>query len=308
MIPEAGIALLVLAIVWFGVGKGIAPLARLSDEIKARSPRDLHAIDDAQAPTEVKPIVAGLNNLFEQMTHSTRNQQRFIANAAHQLRTPIAALQAHAELAMRHPVTPEVRAELTQVLQATLRTANLAKQLLALSRAEPGGHAVDTATLVDLKRIAEALADEGVHRALEKNIDLGFELDAARTLGDPVLLREAAANLIDNAVEYVPQHGHITMRTGVEGAHAFLEVEDDGPGIPPAERERVLERFYRVPGTLGEGSGLGLAIVREIVQLHQGELLVADGAGGRGCRVRISVAAAPAQSAMAATLGRAGPQ
>jgi len=167
-----------------------------------------------------------------------------------------------------------------------VRTARLANQLLALARAEPGARS--TTALVDLKSLAEDEADAWVHQALARDADLGFELAPAPVDGDAFLLREALANLVHNALEYSPRGARITLRTGRREGSAFLEVEDDGPGVPAAERARVLERFYRVPGTPGTGSGLGLAIVREIAASHGATLAINEGMGGRGCRVAIT--------------------
>jgi two-component system sensor histidine kinase TctE len=281
---------LTLVIVWFGVARGLAPLYRLSDEIRKRSARDLRPIEPAEAPEETKALIEALNQLLIQVEELHRNQQRFLANAAHQLRTPLAGLQAHAELALAQPLPQAARAEVEQVHSATVRTARLANQLLALARAEPGGHAGIRST-VDLKRLVEEAADEWVHQAMVRDIDLGFELQPATVQGDVVLLREALGNLVHNAIEYVPRGGRVTVHTGAREGEPFIEVEDDGPGIPAAERTRVLERFYRVPGTSGTGSGLGLAIVREIATAHGASLEIQDGGlpgpAGPGCRVRI---------------------
>jgi two-component system sensor histidine kinase TctE len=284
--PELLIAVATLVIVWFGVKRGLGPLESLSEEIKERSPRDLRPIDAGAAPEETRPLLAALNGLLEQVAESSRSQQRFLANAAHQLRTPLAGLQAHTELALAQPLPEAVRAQLGQVHQATIRTARLANQLLALARAEPGARG-DPAN-VNLKSVVEAEADAWVHQALARDVDLGFELERAPVEGDAFLLREALANLVHNAIEYSNRGGRVTVRTGARNGQVFAEVEDDGPGIPPAERGRVLERFYRVPGTAGTGSGLGLAIVREIAAGHGAGIELAEGVGARGCRVAIT--------------------
>jgi two-component system sensor histidine kinase TctE len=231
--------------------------------------------------------VGALNQLFGQVAESSSNQQRFLANAAHQLRTPLAGLQAHTEIALAQDVPEAHRAQLEQVHRATIRTARLANQLLALARAEPGGTRVDTRR-VDLRTVVEGVADEWVHRAMAKEIDLGFELSDAPVAGDALLLREALANLIHNALEYTPHAGRVTVTTGLRNNRAFLEVEDDGPGIPAAERGQVLERFYRITGTAGTGSGLGLSIVREIALAHGAEIAISSGAHGRGCKVELT--------------------
>ena len=290
LLPEMLIALATVVIVWFGVKRGLGPLARLSDEIKARSPGDLRPIDAAGTPEETRPLVSALNDLLGQLAQASRNQQRFLANAAHQLRTPLAGLQAHTELALAKPLPEPARGELEHVREATIRTARLANQLLALARAEPGARG--DAAKVDLKALVEGEADAWVHQALARDVDLGFDLAPASVRGDAFLLREALANLVHNGIEYCPHGGRVTVRTGERDGRPFAEVEDDGPGIPVSERERVLERFYRVPGTPGTGSGLGLAIVREIAAGHGAAIVIGEGAGNesgrQGCRVALT--------------------
>ena len=291
LMPEALLAVAMLVIVWFGVARGLSPLERLSGEIKARSPRDLSPMDADRAPEEARTLVHALNGLLARVDDANRNQQHFIANAAHQLRTPLAGLQAHAELALRQPVPEAARAQLEQVHRATERTVRLANQLLSLSHAEPGAAATDLQGTADLRSVVEDGADDWVHRALAKGVDLGFDLAEAPVRGDAFMLREAAANLVYNAIEYTPAGGSVTVRTGLREGAARLEVEDDGPGIPPAERRRVLERFYRLPGSPGVGSGLGLAIVHETARAHGGTVEILEGPGGRGTRVAVSLPA-----------------
>lgn len=285
ILPELLIAAATLLIVWFGVKRGLRPLARLSEEIKARSAGDLRPIDAAGAPEETRPLVGALNGLLEEVSAASRKQQRFLADAAHQLRTPLAGLQAHAELALAQPLPEPSRAQVERVHQATIRTGRLANQLLALARAEPGARSVNSR--VDLKAIVEGEADAWVHQALARDIDLGFELEPAPVDGDAFLLREALANLMHNALEYPPRGARVTVRTGRRESGVFVEIEDDGPGIAPAQRARVLERFYRVPGTPGTGSGLGLAIVREIAAGHGATVVIGDSSSA-GCRVAIT--------------------
>jgi two-component system sensor histidine kinase TctE len=284
--PGLLIAAATLVIVGFGVRRGLWPLARLSEELKARSPRDLRPIDAAAAPEETRPLVSALNGLLEELSQAAENQQRFLANAAHQLRTPLAGLQAHTELALAEPMPDSCRAHLEQVHQATIRTARLANQLLALARAEPGARGAPAE--VNLRSLVESEADAWVHHALARDVDLGFELEPAPVKGDAFLLREALGNLVHNAMEYSHAGARVTVRTGQRAGQSFAEVEDEGPGIAPQERSRVLERFYRVPGTPGTGSGLGLAIVREIAAGHGAEIELRDGAGARGCRVALT--------------------
>jgi two-component system sensor histidine kinase TctE len=273
------------------VARGLSPLQELSEQIRRRSPRDLRPVEAAAVPEEARPLVDGMNRLLGEVAETSRQQQRFLADAAHQLRTPLAGLQAHAELALALPMPADCRAELVQVHGATVRTARLANQLLALARAEAGARGTDAPARTDLRRVVGESADEWVRRALARQIDLGFELSDAVAQADPFLLREALANLVHNALEYTPAGGRVTVRVrrrpAAAGPEVVIEVEDDGPGIPAFERERVLERFYRIPGTGGTGSGLGLAIVREIVQAHGAALALGEGEEGRGCRVTL---------------------
>jgi two-component system, OmpR family, sensor histidine kinase TctE len=285
LFPDFLIAIATLVIVWFGVKRGLQPLARLSDEIKSRSAGDLRPVNAEGAPAEARPLVGALNGLLEEVSAASHKQQRFLADAAHQLRTPLAGLQAHTELALAQPMPDACRAQLEQVHRATIRTARLANQLLALARAEPGARS--TTAKVDLKGIAGGEADAWLRQSLTRDIDLGFELESAPVEGDAFLLREALSNLVHNALEYSSRGGRVTVRTGRANGNAFLEVEDDGPGIAQQERTRVLERFYRVPGTPGTGSGLGLAIVREIAASHAAAMFIKDGTAG-GCRVGIT--------------------
>lgn len=299
LVPTLLIAIATLVIVWFGVKRGLAPLARLSEQIKERSPRDLRPIEIGPVPEEAKPMVGALNDLLGQVEEANSNQQRFLANAAHQLRTPLAGLQAHTELALGQAVPDACRIELEQVHLATVRTARLANQLLALARAESAGDREAALEPLDMRRVVEGVADEWVHRGLARDIDLGFDLAEARVRGNEFLLREALANLVHNALEYTPAGGHVTVRTATrragDGARAVLEVEDDGPGIPPEQRAQVVQRFYRAPGTAGTGSGLGLAIVSEIAGLHGASVEIGEAtAGGHGCRVSLIFPAAPA--------------
>jgi two-component system sensor histidine kinase TctE len=291
VLPEFLIAAAMLAVVWFGVKRGLEPLDRLSGEIKSRSPREPSPVDLAHAPAEAHTLVSALNQLLERVADSNRNQQRFLANAAHQLRTPLAGLQAHTELAMAQPVPESCRAELEYVHRATVRTVRLANQLLSLARAEPGGSASVLLDHVDLRSIVDDAADEWVHQALARGVDLGFDLAECRVKADAFLLREAFANIVHNALDYAGKGATVTVRTVVRtsahGTAMVFEVEDDGPGIPAGERERVLERFYRVAGTPGEGSGLGLAIVQEIALAHGGRLDIGDGPGGKGSCVAL---------------------
>ncbi|MCA3071472.1 MAG: sensor histidine kinase N-terminal domain-containing protein [Rhodocyclaceae bacterium] len=299
-IPDLMVATMAMVLVWFGILRSLAPLERLRSEIAQRSARDLRPLDGSYAPTEVRPLVATLNDLLGDLRDALDAQQRFTANAAHQLRTPLAGLQTQVELALRQPAPEPMLRSLHQLRSATVRAAHLANQLLALSRAEPGGHRPDALRALDLRSVAQDAASLWVPRALAKDLDLGFELEAAPIVGDARLLRDLLDNLIENAIRYTPAGGSITVRTAVESDNAVLSVVDDGPGIPSGQREQVFQRFYRAPGTIGDGSGLGLAIVQEIANVHAARVTIDDGPAGRGTLIRASFAKAPPGSVPAA--------
>jgi two-component system sensor histidine kinase TctE len=235
-------------------------------------------------PVEVMPLIGALNRLLSRLNAAIESQQRFIANAAHQLRTPLAGLKTHAELARRQPSTVELKSLLDMIAGETERTSHLVNQLLTLARAEPGETAGRQP--VNLHEIIGRDVRTWVQRAVGKNIDLGFELEDAWVLGEPLLLRELFANLLDNALAYTQLGGRVTVRTAAREGETILEVEDNGPGIPEAEREKVFERFYRIAATGGEGCGLGLSIVAEIAERHGGRVELTPPPGGRGTLMR----------------------
>ncbi|MBI2315648.1 MAG: sensor histidine kinase N-terminal domain-containing protein [Betaproteobacteria bacterium] len=285
--PALALAIAALALSWFGIGRSLAPLGRLRAEIDSRSPRDLHPVSEDRIPIEVRPLVRALNHLLARLKSAIEGQQRFIANAAHQLRTPLAGLKTHAELARREPSSSQMRSLLDMVAQETERTSHLVNQLLTLARAEGGAEQEAGRQPLNLHEIATRAVHEWVPRALAKNIDLGFELEDAWTLADALLVREMLANLLDNALAYTQAGGAVTVRSRNAAGSSILEVQDNGPGIAPAERTRVFERFYRVPGSGAEGCGLGLAIVAEIAERFGARVELSTSADGRGTLIRV---------------------
>ena len=203
---------------WFGVRRGLAPLQSLQVEIAARSHRDLRPVPEHHAPDEVRPVVASLNALLARLNDSMNGQQRFLANAAHQLRTPCPGCKPGSSLPCAVPCPLRLRATLTHLLDATVRTAHLANQLLTLARAEPGAMPPDAMQPLDLRNVVEDAAREWVPRAMERQIDLGFDMENAWLVGEPLLIRELLANLIDNALRYTPAGGSVTVRCLQAGA------------------------------------------------------------------------------------------
>jgi two-component system sensor histidine kinase TctE len=287
---------LVLAVMgWLAIVRSLKPVESLSKDIEQRSPDHLGAVDRPDIPREVAPLVTALNGLFARVVTASAAEKAFIADAAHQLRTPLTVLRTETELALLEAHPPQLEGLLRRLHLATTRAARLANQLLSQARAEHERHnsAIER---FDLKQIASEAAEEWVARSVDAGVDLGFELESARVDGHGFLLREMLANLLDNAINYAGHGARITIRTGtIEGAPAcaMLEVEDNGPGIPPENRERAFERFQR-GNAGGTGSGLGLSIVRDIAGHHGARAELLDGPGGIGLKVRITFALADA--------------
>ncbi|WP_343672323.1 sensor histidine kinase [Paraburkholderia heleia] len=291
ILPQFVILPLAILLVWFGLSRGLAPLHALQSNIRMRRPDDLSPLEARRAPPEIEPLVTSFNDLLTRLEQNMELQKRFIADAAHQMKTPLAGLRTQAELALRQNAPAEVHRSLEQIATSSEHAARLVTQLLALARAE-NRMSGQVFTAVDVADVARHAVRDWVQPALAKQMDLGYEGpetacdseeddgEAARVEvdGNPVMLREMLSNLIDNAIRYTPAGGRITVRVRPEPAAGVvhLEVEDTGMGIPGAERERVLERFYRILGRDGEGSGLGLAIVREIATMHGGTLAIDD--------------------------------
>ena len=300
------------AVNW-AVTRALRPLIELKEAVERRSPRDLSAIDPLTTPAEVQPLVSALNRLFGLVNDQAEGQRRFVADAAHQLRTPLAGLQAQVEAWAQAAQAPGAGGNLRlpadkiiKLRSATRRTSQLANQLLALSRADASAAAAQAMQSVDLKDLSESVLSAHLDAATSKGIDLGLEAEPALACGHAWLLRELLGNLVDNAIKYTPPGGAVTIRCGGLASRAgalahpgaslgvFLEVVDNGPGIAPGERAKALQRFYRLQGTVGEGNGLGLAIADEIARLHHSQLALdhaSDRSGGvgsaRGLRVQL---------------------
>ncbi len=281
-LPLMGLMLLTSLLVWGGISRGLSPLRRLRRMVENRSPRDMAPIEASDAPSEVRALAASINTLLAEVNGQVTQQRRFIADAAHQLRTPLAGLKSQnelvrSELQAEQPDMARALRQLGQVDASVARTIHLVNQLLALARAEPeAGLSLEP---LDLARLAREVTAEAVPRALARKQDLGFEGPdgAAPILGHAGLLRELLANLVDNAIQYSPAGSEITVTLALDGDEAELAVRDAGPGIPPAERDKVFQRFYRVdPQQNSKGCGLGLAIVQEIARRHHSSVKLAD--------------------------------
>jgi two-component system sensor histidine kinase TctE len=269
-------------------------LSRLHDAVEARTPRQLQRFSEAEAPGEVRPLIRGFNRLLELLDDAAATQRRFVADAAHQMRTPVAGLLAQLELLQRNPNAAAVQSELDTLNRGIAQLAHSANQLLALARAEPLTSLPDGLRTVALPTLVGELVERNIDRAIKLGIDLGADTQDVAVTGDAWLLDDLVSNLVDNALKYTPRGGHVTVRCarGADGA-PYLEVEDDGPGIPEAERLRVRERFYRRPGSAGTGAGLGLAIVEEIARVHGARFSIDAGPDGKGARMRVRFPATP---------------
>lgn len=288
LLPQFALIPLVAILSYLGLTRGLQPLRRLRERIAGRRPGDLSPLAAEQAPEEVRPLLLSLNEMMRRLEVNLEAQQRFIADAAHQLRTPLTGLKMQADLAADELDPVRLQESMRLIAQSTDRAAHLTKQLLTLARTESSHDKLHRVEPCDLRALARAVTIEWAERAMAKEIDLAFECGEwpHMTEGVPLLLRELLSNLIDNAIKYTPRGGRVTVRLRAT-EFLVLEVEDTGAGIPEAERSKVFERFYRVLGNAESGSGLGLPIVQEIADRHRASVELHGGDAG-GCLFRVS--------------------
>ena len=311
MLPQFAILPLAALLVWLALVRGIRPLAELADRIRARRPDDLSPLQDEAVPQEVAPLVGSVNDLLTRLKVSIATQKRFLADAAHQLKTPLAGLRMQAELARREGGSAaDLKESLEQIGRASVRATHTVNQLLALARAEEGGSA-QAREPCDLAALTIDVVREAVPRAIQQRVDLGYEgpepgAPQLTLPGNPTLLRELIRNLVENALHYAPTGGaeavEVTVRVLADPAQQLLavQVEDNGPGIAEAERELVFQPFYRALGTNVDGTGLGLPIVVEIARQHGAQVSVAPARPGQnppGARFTVRFQDLPARDA-----------
>jgi two-component system sensor histidine kinase QseC len=290
-----GIPLLLLLLSLL-IRHGLAPLSALARQVAARRPGSIAPFMLARTPPEIAPLVEALNGLLARVRDALERERRFTADAAHELRTPLAALVLHGQNAARAATAAEREASLQRMLQGLDRAVHLAEQMLAYSRAAAPGDA----SRVDRVALAPLLheAAEGIQpRALERRcaVEIAEAPSAAgndAVTGDRQKLLSLVSNLLDNAVRYGPEGGRVRAEVACENGAVVLAISDQGPGVPSDLRERVFESYYRIPGTTGQGGGLGLAIVREIAEAHGARVAIEEGPGGRGARVVVRFPAA----------------
>ena len=292
IVPQLLLVLFTIIIIWFGVERGLQPLFDLQAAVSKRSYLDLSSIEMPDVPTEVMILVNSVNSLMRQLESVLSAQNRFIADAAHQLRTPLAGAQAQLELALLESDPDQHQELLERVSTSMERLSHTITQLLSLARNQQDASHNMVMSRVNLNKIAQEVTTDMVPTAIKKGLDLGFEADTQSTiiLGESKRLKEMLYNLVDNALLYTPAGGKVTVKVQHEAGEIVLSVIDNGPGIPKSEREKVFERFHRVIGTGQEGSGLGLAIVMEIAQLHQANVEIADEPRKKGLNIQVSFA------------------
>ena len=279
MLPQFALLPLAVLLVWLALVHGIKPLKQLEERIRERKPDDLSPLDDKAVPMEVAPLVVSVNDLLERLKDSIATQKRFLADAAHQLKTPLAGLRMQADLAQRSGSSEEdLKKSLLQIGRASVQATRTVNQLLSLARAE-GGVTHLPLQSCDMAALSSDVLQDCLASAMDKGLDLGYEgvavgTPGAQVQGNPTLLKEMVRNLVENAIHYTPstpeRQGVITLRVLVDPYSKVLvmQVEDNGPGIPLPERDLVFQPFYRALGTNVDGSGLGLPIVKGIAQQH----------------------------------------
>jgi two-component system sensor histidine kinase TctE len=294
--PQVALVGIASLLAWLGISRGLKPLTDLAAQIEARDQNNLTPVPQAGLPREARVLAERINALLVRVDSAIRAQKRFVADAAHQLRTPLAAVMLHAEWAQRAPDGATEREALRALHRSVERAGRVSQQLLSLARTDPGAtNAVELKPL-DLVALARRVGEEWIPRALKRDIDFGLIVPDTPVgiTGDDRLLSELLSNLIDNALRYSSPAGRVSVIVEA-GLQPKLAVQDDGPGIPEDERVRIFERFYRMPGSEGDGCGLGLAIVEEIARLHSSTVEVSTGSDARGSRFTVVFGGPPLQ-------------
>jgi two-component system sensor histidine kinase TctE len=280
----------IIVILVFALSRIFRPLLALRESIRLRGTEDLTPIPVKDVPTEVQPLIDAINSHMSRLARMLQTRRRFLADAAHQIRTPLAVLGTQAEYGRRQSSPTEMRSTFVSMLDSIRSTRHMANQMLMLARAEQANEQTQERAILDVVELARDVAGDFAALALNKQIELAFEApDGPLHLdGNATMIREMVSNVVDNALRYTPARGHVTLSVARAGKNAVLDITDDGPGISPAERDKVFQRFYRILGSgVPEGSGLGLCIVREIGKAHGGAIQLADGQNGQGLRVEI---------------------
>lgn len=276
-------------LIWIIIGRGLSSLNRIAKEVSNRAPNFLEPVETKGVPVEIKPVIGELNQLFVRLQHAFDREKRFAADAAHELRTPLAALKTQAQVALKTDDIEERQAALNNVIAGVDRSSHIVQQLLTLSRLVPEESHIEDMNDVDLVKMSAEIIAQLAPSALEKQIEIELqkEHDSIPVKGNITALSILIRNLVDNAIRYTPEGGHVNVAVESTEKAIILRVTDNGPGIPPELRARVFERFFRVLGNKSPGSGLGLAIVQQIARLHHATAKLGCPAVGTGLEVEI---------------------
>lgn len=294
---QALLIIMGVILVMIALTSAFRPLLRLRNTILARHEEDLTPIPQSEIPYELSPLIDAINHHMGRLAEMLQARRRFLADAAHQIRTPLTVLGTQAEYGRRQSDPEDMRQTFASLLASIRGAQRMADQMLTLARAEPANGLIHERVTLNLTELAHSVAVELASPAMKRSIELAFEAPDAPVLvsGNATMLHEMISNLVDNALRYTPQRGQAVLHLAAEGGWARLRISDNGPGIAPAEREKVFQRFYRIPGSGDSaGSGLGLAIVREICWGHGGAVHLGEGANGRGLTVEVRLPLAPA--------------
>jgi two-component system sensor histidine kinase TctE len=290
VIPQLIIIVLVSILLFYGIKRGLKPLKTIQSDLKLRDVNDLSPLDSELAPEEVKPLLEAFNDLLVKVKHNITQQQRFISDASHQLKTPLAGLKTQAELAFREENPEKIKHALNQINQGSTNLSHLVNQLLSLSKAEPDGTVFLTLENIDIVHLAQELTADSVNLALKNKIDIEFSSNAksAIILGNAALIKELMHNLIDNAIRYTPQGGKVIVGIESTDQQVSFYVQDNGMGIAPKHQAKIFDRFYRILGTNVEGCGLGLTIVKEIADRHHAKVDLISEGENKGAKFTVS--------------------
>ncbi|GGI80630.1 ATP-binding protein [Legionella impletisoli] len=276
-------------LIWIIIGRGLDSLDRVAEEVANRAPNHLEPVNIQRVPEEIKPVVDELNKLFYRLKEAFEREKRFAADAAHELRTPLAALKAQAQVALNTQDIEEKNVALQKLIASVNRSTHIVQQLLTMSKLVPEAATIHDLDKVNLGKIAREVLAMLAPAAVEKNIELEFkeEPSVPEFKGNPTAISILIRNLVDNAIRYSKENSFVTVRVYSEPNEIILEVQDNGPGIPDELRSRVFERFFRVLGNKSPGSGLGLAIVQQITALHNGRVILSTPPEGTGLIVKV---------------------
>jgi two-component system, OmpR family, sensor histidine kinase QseC len=273
---------------WMMISRGLRPIEAVTRQLSGRAPHDLQPLTVNEAPREILPLVVEINRLFRRVHDAFTSEKRFTSDAAHELRTPLAAIRAQAQVALRAAVPEEQAAALRQLIAAVDRATHLIDQLLLLARLDPGGAGFEQ-SLVDLEQVADLAIAEVRPAAEARNVQVEHRTEHCEVIGNTSALRVLIRNLLDNAVRYSAEGGRVQVLVRRNGRTAFLEVADSGPGLTEEQRERVFDRFYRGQRAVQPGSGLGMSIVKRVAELHDATIQLGPGIDGSGLGVTVRI-------------------